>query len=53
MSRHVTVHDRMQQGYRYELTHRVGRDFDTRFTPELTPNEMLAWLHWAYDSGKI
>ena len=39
--RTVVVNDRMQQGYRYELTARAGRDFDPEFTPELTPAEML------------
>ena len=37
----VEVNDRMQQGYRYVRTHRMGEDFDFRFEPELTPNEML------------
>ncbi len=39
--KHVIVHDRMQQGYRYELVAREGGDFDPRFTPDLTPEEML------------
>ena len=38
----VTVNDRMQKGYRYRLTARAGRDFDPEFTPELTPQQMLA-----------
>jgi hypothetical protein len=37
----VTVNDRMQQGYRYELVARAGRDFAPEFTPDLTPAEML------------
>jgi hypothetical protein len=40
-SRSVVVNDRMQDGYRYELVARPGRDFDPEFTPELTPAEML------------
>mgnify|MGYP003401935299 CR=1 FL=1 len=40
----VTVNDRMQRGYRYELTARPGRDFDPKFQPELTPAEMLVPL---------
>ena len=40
--RRVTVHDRMQSGYRYILSARPGRDFDPAFEPELTPAEMLA-----------
>ena len=37
----ITVHNRMQRGYRYELAAPAGRHFDPRFTPELTPREML------------
>ena len=40
-SRTVTVNDRMQQGYRYDLVARAGRDFDPEFRPELTPQQML------------
>ena len=39
--RWVTVNDRMQKGYRYARTARVGRDFDPAFTPDLTPPQML------------
>jgi hypothetical protein len=39
--RTITVNDRMQRGYRYELAARTGRDFDGEFTPQLTPAEML------------
>lgn len=41
-SRIVRVHDRMQKGYRYELTEPMGKRFDPRFKPELTPKQMLA-----------
>ena len=37
----VIVNDRMQRGYRYELTAPKGRDFDPEFAPELTPRQML------------
>ena len=37
----ITVNDRMQQGYRYDLVAPTGRDFDSDFSPELTPAEML------------
>ena len=37
----IVVSDRMQKGYRYELSARVGRNFDPEFTPDLTPREML------------
>ncbi|MFO7570579.1 MAG: hypothetical protein R6W75_12350 [Smithellaceae bacterium] len=39
--REVIVRDKMQQGYRYFLTHPAGRDFDPEFQPELTPKQML------------
>ncbi|MES1256343.1 MAG: hypothetical protein ABUS56_12075 [Acidobacteriota bacterium] len=42
MRRTVTVHDRMQRGYRYDRTEPVGRNFAQEFTPDLTPKEMLA-----------
>ena len=38
----VTVNDRMQKRYRYELVAPVGRNFDPAFKPQLTPAEMLA-----------
>ena len=37
----IEVNDRMQRGYRYELTAPVGRNFDPEFRPELAPAEML------------
>ena len=39
--RRVTVNDKMQQGYEYELTAPMGREFAPDFTPDLTPAEML------------
>ena len=38
----VIVDDRMQSGYRYEVSARMGRDFHPEFKPELAPAEMLA-----------
>ena len=38
---HVFVHDRMQKGYRYELSAPTGRKFTPDFKPELTPKQML------------
>jgi hypothetical protein len=38
----VTVHDKMQKGYVYFLSEPVGKHFDVRFKPELTPKQMLA-----------
>ena len=40
-NRWVTVDDRMQRGYRYELTEPEGRNFADGFTPQLTPAQML------------
>jgi hypothetical protein len=37
----VTVHDKMQKDYQYELTEPVGKHFHSDFKPELTPKEML------------
>ena len=37
----VSVHDIMQQGYTYELTEPVGKNFDPLFKPQLTPQHML------------
>jgi hypothetical protein len=39
--RFVTVNDKIQKKYRYELTASVGRNFDSEFKPQLTPREML------------
>jgi hypothetical protein len=37
----ITVNDRMQKGYTYELHEPTGKNFDEGFEPELTPQEML------------
>ena len=37
----VTVNDRMQKGYRYELTEPPGKNFHPDFKPELTPAQLL------------
>src|SRR3954466_858929 len=37
----VTVRDRMQKRYRYQLVAAAGRGFDPEFRPHLTPAEML------------
>ena len=38
----IQVDDSMQWGYRYKLTEPIGKNFDPRFKPDLTPKEMLA-----------
>jgi hypothetical protein len=38
----ITVNDKMQKGYAYFLTEPMGKNFDPRFKPELSPGEMLA-----------
>ncbi|HEV7803539.1 MAG TPA: hypothetical protein VGP15_20875 [Burkholderiales bacterium] len=40
-SRRISVSDRMQQAYVYELSEPAGRNFQPDFKPELTPREML------------
>ena len=37
----VHVNNLMQKNYSYELTEPVGKNFDPRFKPELTPKQML------------
>lgn len=37
----MTVNDKMQQGYSYELSEPVGKNFHPDFQPELTPKQML------------
>ncbi len=38
----VVVQDLMQKGYIYFRTEPQGKNFDVRFTPDLTPMQMLA-----------
>ncbi len=37
----IVVNDRMQEGYVYERTQPVGKNFHPEFKPQLTPKEML------------
>ena len=37
----ISVNDKMQSGYFYELAVSIGEDFDPLFTPELSPKELL------------
>jgi len=39
--RAVVVNDKMQKGYRYVRSAPEGKDFDPRFRPQLSPQEML------------
>jgi hypothetical protein len=41
MKKKIVVNDKMQSGYEYELTEKVGENFDKNFRPDLTPKEML------------
>lgn len=41
MKKKVVVKDKMQNNYEYYLTEPVGRNFDDKFNPDLTPKEML------------
>ncbi len=38
----ITVNDKMQKNFVYELSEPMGKNFDPRFKPELTPKQMLA-----------
>ncbi len=44
MPANTTVHvtDKMQKGYTYELSEPIGKNFDPRFKPDLSPKQMLA-----------
>lgn len=37
----VVVNDKMQKNYVYELSEPMGKNYDPRFRPELTPKQML------------
>ncbi|MCH9690776.1 MAG: hypothetical protein K0U59_01745 [Gammaproteobacteria bacterium] len=37
----ITVNDKFQKGYVYNLVEPMGKNFDPIFAPELTPKEML------------
>jgi hypothetical protein len=37
----IIVNDKMQKNYRYTLVAPMGKKFDPRFKPELTPKQML------------
>lgn len=39
--RTVVVNDKMQSGYTYQCVEPIGKNFDPRFKPELTPQQML------------
>lgn len=41
-TRVITVDDSMQSGYSYTLEAPMGREFDPEFSPDLTPQQMLA-----------
>ncbi len=38
----ITVNDKMQHGYSYELVEPIGKNFAKDFKPMLTPKQMLA-----------
>lgn len=41
MSKKVTVRDKMQKGYVYELNEPMGKHFHPDFKPELSPKQLL------------
>ncbi len=42
IKKHVTVSDMLQKKYHYVLVEPTGKNFDSRFVPDLTPKQMLA-----------
>ncbi len=42
MTKKIIVTDLVQKGYRYTLSEPMGKNFDARFKPDLTPKQMLA-----------
>lgn len=41
MRKTILVNDKMQKNYSYDLVESMGENFDPKFTPDLTPKEML------------
>lgn len=37
----IKVSDKMQKNYKYQLVEPMGKNFDSRFKPDLTPKQML------------
>ena len=37
----ISVNDKVQRGYKYQLVAPMGKKFDPEFKPELTPKQML------------
>lgn len=42
LAKKIVVHDKMQSNYTYFLREPMGKNFDPKFKPELTPPEILA-----------
>lgn len=42
MKKVIKVNNKMQKGYSYEIVAPMGRSFDKRFKPDLSPKQMLA-----------
>ena len=40
--KNIIVNDKMQKKYSYNLVEEIGCNFDSEFTPDLTPKEMLS-----------
>ena len=41
MNKIITINDKMQNGYLYELSEPQGKNFSPEFKPDLTPKQML------------
>ena len=37
----IIVKNKMQKNYKYQLLEKIGKNFDKRFSPDLSPKEML------------
>ena len=37
----ITVNNKLQNNYKYQLMEKIGENFDPRFSPDLSPKEML------------
>lgn len=42
MKRTITITDKFQKNFKYQLTEPVGKNFDPEFKPDFTPKQMLA-----------
>lgn len=41
MKKTITANNKLQKNYKYQLTEPIGKNFDIRFRPDISPKEML------------